>query len=77
MPQATCHPYKEGQASLMGMSEFKCVILAGGSGIRIIEEMLSRPKPIDPIGVHVETPSHVERLAPKPSPSPLLLVPPV
>jgi hypothetical protein len=48
----------------MGMSEFKCVILAGGSGIRIIEEMLSRPKPIDPIGVHVETPSHVERLAP-------------
>jgi hypothetical protein len=61
----------------MGMSEFKCVILAGGSGIRIIEEMLSRPKPIDPIGVHVETPSHVERLAPKPSPSPLLLVPPV
>ena len=50
MPQATCHTYKEGQASLMGMSEFKCVILAGGLGTRISEETASRPKPMVEIG---------------------------
>jgi len=42
----------------------KCVILAGSLGIRISEEMASRPKPIDPIGVHIDTPWHLERLAP-------------
>ena len=50
VPQATCHPYKEGQASLMGMSEFKCVILAGGLGTRISEETAARPKPMVEIG---------------------------
>jgi choline kinase len=48
----------------MGMSEFKCVILAGGLGTRISEETALRPKPMVEIGVHGDTPSHVERLAP-------------
>lgn len=34
----------------MGMSEFKCVILAGGLGTRISEETASRPKPMVEIG---------------------------